>query len=341
MRKAYLLSIIYSHQRALAKWLFICFSIIGINAQAQDPIYSQPFATPMYTNPAFTGTGQYSNGGRASLNYRNQWPSLPSTFVTTTFAYDQPLDFLGGGLGVMAMRDVADEGTFTSNSLSALYSYLLPVTRKIHLRFGLGAGFIQRRLDFSKIRCECQFTGRGFIKPTSEPILHEQINSFNLSSGILAYSDIWHFGISVDHINRPNESFYGDPSALLSRRITLQAGSEFQLEKWEKPNSSFSVNAVYIEQGESSQLNLGTYLNVSWFVSSVWFKQNFNDSKIDTYGYMALVGWRNDWLRAGYSYDLTKMHKRGAVGSHEISIVWDWRGKKIKERKDILNYPDF
>ena len=53
---------------------------------AQDPQFSQFYASPLYLNPALTGSVKCP---RATLNYRNQWPALGSTYVTYIASFDQ------------------------------------------------------------------------------------------------------------------------------------------------------------------------------------------------------------------------------------------------------------
>ena len=52
--------------------LFACTNVF-----AQDPQFSQFYANPIYTNPAFAGS---STVGRIVANARNQWPSIAGTF---------------------------------------------------------------------------------------------------------------------------------------------------------------------------------------------------------------------------------------------------------------------
>ena len=77
--------------------IFFAFAFIFcLDANAQDPEFTQFYAAPVYTNPAMAGTGTCNGGGRVALNYRNQWPSLPGTFITTSASYDQHFDNIGG-----------------------------------------------------------------------------------------------------------------------------------------------------------------------------------------------------------------------------------------------------
>lgn len=314
---------------------------IGV-AQAQDPEFSQFYATPVYTNPAMAGTGQCNGGGRAVINYRNQWPSLPGTFVTTAFSFDQHFDQVKGGLGLLAMQDVAGEGLLTTSSISAVYSYQLEVTRKFWMRFGLEGQVMQRGLDFSRLRFEDQIDAtRGFVKPTSEPNISNKITSPNFSTGFLAYSENFYAGVAVHNLIEPVQSFYGDPEAKLPRRYTIHTGSVISLDKRKNPNSTFSPNALFMMQAKFTQLNVGFYLNHGPLVSGLWFRQTFGEFK-NSDALMVLVGFRKDKFKFGYSFDLTVDSKRAAApGSHEVSAAIEWCAKKPSKKYRVLHCPDF
>jgi type IX secretion system PorP/SprF family membrane protein len=99
--------------------------------RAQDPEFTQFYANPLYLNPAFAGS---NNCPRVALNYRNQWPALSGTFVTTSVSYDQHVDGLYGGLGLMVVSDQAGKGTLNTNRISGIYSYQLKVNREFSIR---------------------------------------------------------------------------------------------------------------------------------------------------------------------------------------------------------------
>ncbi len=323
--------------------IFACaFFLFHESSQAQDPEFSQFYATPVYINPAMAGTGQCNGGGRAVINYRNQWPSLPGTFVTTAFSFDQHFDKIKGGLGLLAVQDIAGEGLLTTSSVSAVYSYQLEVTRKFWMRFGLEGQVMQRGLDFSKLRFEDQIDAtRGFVKPTSEPIVDEKITTPNFSTGFLAYTENFYAGIAVHNMIEPVQSFYGDPAAKLPRRYTIHTGSVISLDKRNNPKATFSPNALFMMQAKFTQLNVGFYLNRGPLVSGLWFRQTFGEFK-NSDALMILVGFRKDKFKFGYSFDLTVDSKRAAApGSHEVSAAIEWCARRPSKKYRVLHCPDF
>jgi type IX secretion system PorP/SprF family membrane protein len=312
------------------------------DVQAQDPEFSQFYATPIYTNPAMAGTGQCDGGGRAVINYRNQWPSLPGTFVTTAFSYDQHFDRIGGGFGILAMRDQAGEGLLTSNNIAAVYSYQLRVTRKFTMRFGLQGEFGQRSIDWQKLRFEDQIDpSQGFVNPTQEPYIGDAVNYVDFATGILGYTENFYFGAAVHNLIEPNQSFYDDPEAVLPRRYTVHSGVVIPLDRRRNPKSTISPNALFMLQEKFTQLNFGFYVNRGPLVTGLWFRQTFGEFK-NPDALILLAGFRKDKFKFGYSLDLTVSDARSAAPmSHEISAAIEWCASKRPIRYRPLSCPDF
>ena len=119
-----------------------------LQSLAQDPQFTQFYANPLYLNPAFAGTARCP---RVVLNYRNQWPALTGTFVTTSASYDQHVEGLGGGLGLLVTNDQAGKGTLNTTTVSGIYSYQQAITRKFSIKAGFQATNFQKSLDWSKL----------------------------------------------------------------------------------------------------------------------------------------------------------------------------------------------
>ena len=103
--------------------LAVCL-LTSIDSNAQDPAFSQFYANPLYLNPAFAGAAP-KGAPRTNLNYRDQWPGIGRTFITTSVSYDKHIDKIGGGLGILVMNDRSGDGNIQLNSASLIYSYNL------------------------------------------------------------------------------------------------------------------------------------------------------------------------------------------------------------------------
>ena len=154
-------------------------------AGATDPEFSQYYANPLYLNPAFAGTARCP---RLIMNYRNQWPGISGvTFVTYSASFDQYVDNLHGGVGLLFMNDKSGDATWTTGTYSGMYAYQLNFNRKVSLRAGFQGSYIQKSIDLSKLTFGEQIDPRfGFVYPSNE-IIDPSIHYFDVSSGILLY----------------------------------------------------------------------------------------------------------------------------------------------------------
>ena len=68
----------------------LILTVVFTNAvYAQDPSFSQFFASPLTLNPALTG--KFNGDLRAAGNYRNQWPDVNRAYITSTISVDLPI----------------------------------------------------------------------------------------------------------------------------------------------------------------------------------------------------------------------------------------------------------
>src|SRR6202007_1542836 len=101
--------------------LLPCLFLFQPAAKAQDPGFSQFFASPLTLNPALTG--KFNGTLRVAGNYRNQWPAINNAFITSTVSVDAPVfhnilpETDTWGVGLMPMTDRTANGILTSNYL--------------------------------------------------------------------------------------------------------------------------------------------------------------------------------------------------------------------------------
>jgi type IX secretion system PorP/SprF family membrane protein len=103
------------------------------------------------------------------MNYRNQWPSLTGAYVTTCASYDQHVETVSGGLGIMVMNDRAAQNTLNTTTVSGIYSYQQAINRKFSIKAGFQASYFQKSLDWSKLTFGDMIDPRkGFIYETND-----------------------------------------------------------------------------------------------------------------------------------------------------------------------------
>ena len=127
----------------MKKLVLVFFAVISClifsnEVKAQDPHFTQFYANPIYLNPAFAGSHRCP---RIIFNYRNQWPNISGTFVTTSFSYDMRVEAVSGGIGIHFLNDKAGLGTMGITRFSGMYAYQLAVTREFSMAFGFQATY--------------------------------------------------------------------------------------------------------------------------------------------------------------------------------------------------------
>ncbi|MBK9687173.1 MAG: PorP/SprF family type IX secretion system membrane protein [Saprospiraceae bacterium] len=127
-------------------WLGLCFSSSLV--RAQDPVFSQFFATPIQMNPAFAGL---SEDAHISSVYRLQWPGISASYNTFALGYDQFFDASNLGLGFQINRDVAGNGALGTSRISSMLSYRLNINDETFIRGGIEASLIQKSLNWQKL----------------------------------------------------------------------------------------------------------------------------------------------------------------------------------------------
>lgn len=310
---------------------------LGLDAKAQDPEFTQFYANPLYLNPAFAGTARCP---RLVMNYRNQWPALSGTFVTTSASYDQHVETISGGLGLLVTNDRAGR-TLNTTRVSGIYSYQQAISRTFSLKAGFEATYFQKSLDWSQLQFGDQIDPRkGFIYETQDVPRGGNVNGVDFSAGILGFSDKFYIGAAVHHLNEPNESLVVGTSRL-PMKFTGHAGAVIPIDRRSRySDANISPNVLWRLQGEFQQLNVGLYVNKGPIVGGIWYRSLFFTDYRDAF--IVLVGIQTDVIRFGYSYDVTVSELTPATGgSHEVSmtIQFDCRPKRRKFR--TISCPSF
>ena len=306
----------------------------SMDVYAQDPQFTQFYANPLYLNPAFAGTARCP---RVVMNYRNQWPALSGTFVTTSASFDQHVDAVSGGLGLLVMNDQAGRGTLNTTRVSGIYSYQQAISRKFSMKVGFEATYFQKSLDWSKLTFGDQIDPRrGFIYNTNDVPRGGTVGNVDFSAGVLGYSDVFFVGFAAHHLAEPNESLIVGESKL-PMKLTGHAGAAIPVGmrgKYGEAQTKISPNILYQQQAAFRQLNIGLYVDHGPITAGVWYRTRD--------AFIALIGFQTEKFKFGYSYDVTTSRlTTQTAGSHEISMQLQFNCKPKKRRFRVVACPTF
>jgi type IX secretion system PorP/SprF family membrane protein len=250
--------------------LLVFSALIPETIRAQDPAFSQFFASPLTLNPALTG--KFSGAVRVAGNYRDQWPQINNAFITSTISVDgnifvnkiAPGD--AWGIGLMTMTDRTASGILTSNyvALSTSYQKALDENGWNQIGIGFQGSYANKRLDGTKLNFEDQLDQQGgWTLPSSESVSGHQVNLsyFDLNVGVLYNGSAdgnnnYYFGASAYHITQPTESFTGNSVYTLHPRFTLHGGFSTPLSQ-SNNNNFIHFSAMYSRQSNAVDAMLG------------------------------------------------------------------------------------
>jgi type IX secretion system PorP/SprF family membrane protein len=327
------------------------------SAHAQDPGFSQFFASPLTLNPALTG--KFNGVLRVAGNYRNQWPAINNAFITSTVSVDAPIltnklpvnDTWG--IGIMAMNDKTASGILNDYYLGISTAYHLALDEDGYHSIGVGfqGVYANQSLDGTRLTFEdgLQLDGT-FLRSPSEAINSEfvQVHYFDANLGVLYNATTngnnnFYLGASGYHLNHPKASFLGEDTINVPTRLTLHGGGYFPI--------AGSASTIYVSGLASNQAGARQYvLGGAWeitndndetnpvnFYAGVWarFTNNTTDAVIPYLG----LDYNNFSL--GVTYDVnvsalsTASQSRGGI---EISLIYI---KKASNGKHGVPCPKF
>lgn len=321
----------------MRKSLFAATLIFVISfARAQDPHFSQFFSSPLTLNPAFTG--KFDGLWRLAVNHRDQWPSIPKAYVTSSASFDFPVlktripdgDVFGVGFSGVSDASANNQLKLNYGSLSLSYHKALDEDGYNTIGAGFQGTYSSMVLDVSKLLFEDNLTQNGFdpvARPTSETFnngtnqSYLDVNAGLLYSGSTDGQNNYYLGVSMYHINRPKVSFK-DKNWYLSGRVTVHAGGTIPL----SDVVSLNASAIHQIQNKASETTIGAAVQLAAnndasnptnvYVGS-WVR--FKDAIIP------YIGLEVNGLRIGASYDVNVSSLKAATGNRggsEFSIIY-------------------
>ena len=315
------------------------FLALTSTLRGQDANFSQFYANPLYLNPAFAGAFQCP---RVNLNHRNQYPNY-SVFQTYSGSYDQYVEALRGGIGLMVLQDEAANGILSNTQVDLMYSYHLKVSRDFSVLAGLQASYRQTSLNWNQLTFPDEIDPfRGAVLETQEsPPENTNVSNFDVSAGIIGYSRRFYIGIAAHHLTQPDVSFY--VADRLPVKFTGHAGFTIPLgrKRLATDIQNFIIpNVVYQRQGPFDQTTLSLAFSRGAISGGLGFRTTSTNA--DAVVLMAGYGPEDGKWRIGYSYDVSVSSVASNLGgAHEVSLSYQFPCFNKKKQLQAINCPKF
>lgn len=326
--------------------ILVCITA-ALAMMGQDLQLTQFYAAPLYLNPAYAGANSDS---RVATSFRNQWSGFPETYKSFLVSYDQFLHQYNSGIGGIIISDKAGTQGLSNNMFAVNYAYDYKIHRYWTVSMGMRAGYCWRSLDFNRLLFGDQIA-RSSSTSLQAPF-YEKVSFLDMSAGIMVFSSLEWIGFTMNHLNRPDQSFL-DKDAPIPLKGSVHGGINIPIGKSggegrmdEKPVVTLAFQ--YRFQNKFDQFDLGLYLKQPQFFTGIWYRglPGFKAYKPgypnhDCLALMAGYIYKKN-LTIGYSYDITISYLTTASGgAHEISLTYNISNpKKPKQpRNKIIPCP--
>ncbi|PBQ34543.1 hypothetical protein CNR22_23085 [Sphingobacteriaceae bacterium] len=328
--------------------LFIGFTFLAPRfLNGQDMQFTQFYASPVYLNPAFTGANSCS---RVSLIYRKQWNGMSNPYTSYMVSFDHYLYNKHIGLGLIVAEDHAGAGSLKTTLIKPSIAYGFKITKKHSIRLGMQPGVGIRSVDYGKLLFGDQIYRGGNNVATVEAPMQSK-TYFDLSAGILLNGKQFWTGVSIYHLNAPNESMINGSPSRIPMQLSLHSGFKIDLNTEEKDSHQkkyFTPVLHYRHQKKFDQLDIGFYLTKHIFTVGAWYRgipllKAYQKGYQNNDALAFIGGLQTERLKVGYSYDITISNlARVAKGAHEITLslqICD--PKKRKTKFELISCPKF
>ena len=313
-------------------------------SKGQDPQFSQPYANSLYLNPAFTGN---TLENRISFSYRNQWANLENGYSTYMASFDHYEASIKSGFGGYVMHDRTGANGYKVSGFALNYAYDLHIDQYSGLRMGASVGYFFMSFDRSELIFADQIIRGGNVQSV-ERSLADNSSYFDIASGLMYYNPHMWAGVSVSHVNEPGISMFGQ-DASLPMKYSVQTGVRLLSKRNNsgKETRSMNLTAHYKLQNKNDQLDLGIYYNFLPLMLGVWYRgipvQTGSDHFTPVESLIFMIGIEHkDYFRVAYSYDLTLSDLGISTGgSHEISLIYEWKSDRKIDYRRLISCPRF
>lgn len=257
---------------------------------SQDFHFSQYNENPLLLNPAMAGS---TNVMRVSAVYRDQWSSVSTPFKSygisfesrfkasnwdqadpkRTMIFKKSKNRMAGGITIY--NDKAGDSKMGTLSTNLTYAMFFPLNKNSTLSLGLQGGFVQRKMDDTKLIYNSQYNGYTYDPntPSGENYSRKSFMYGDVGSGILytfsreersiAANDqiTAQIGFGAFHLTRPNQNFTAGTADRLYRKYVFHGNIVMGI-----PNTVLGVAPSWLVQMQGSSKEILAGLMLKYYI---------------------------------------------------------------------------
>jgi type IX secretion system PorP/SprF family membrane protein len=305
----------------MKKYILLVFSFVSIGHlySQQLPSYTLYMMNPFVYNPALAGTANFY---QIRTNHRFQWVGFKDAPITNSLSAFGPHRKKNMGFGGTIYNDVT--GPISRTGAKGVYAYNVAVNSDMRLSMGLSVGFMQYKIDGTKIE-----TNVG-----NDPALPQSVMSRfipDASVGVYAYSTNYYVGFAADQ--------------LLNNKVTVITETETGTYGMNKLKSHFYLMGGYIyninrewniEPGMVISKMAPTPFQAEIYCKAIYQNMLWGGLTFRTQDALSIaIGYTyQKKIYVGYSVDISVTDiRKYSYGSHEVLIGFNFdKIKKISRR---------
>tara|TARA_B100000161_G_scaffold51372_1_gene33418 strand:- start:7 stop:963 length:957 start_codon:yes stop_codon:yes gene_type:complete len=307
------------------KRFIIILLITTLSATSQDIHFSQYKNSTFFTNPSFTSF--QGSDYHVLLQKRNQWQVVADPFSTFLMSIESKKILNNNSFGIHFMNDIAGDARYQTTGSIINYSKLIRKNYTTFFAVGLSAGFYQRKISFDNLVFieKENFDNVSFYYPDLNlGLLIKKIvnNSIDLFSGI-----------SLFHINRPNQSLFENDEELLYPRFNMHTKANILL----YDNWKITPHIFFSKQNINQELIIGSDLEYLLYKDkNVFLALGTNYRHKDAIYYNANIKAGSFKVILNHDVNISSLKTASNYnGAYEFLISYEWN--KRKKRKQTIN----
>ena len=307
------------------KRFVIILLITTLSATSQDIHFSQYKNSTFFTNPSFTSF--QGSDYHVLLQKRNQWQVVADPFSTFLMSIESKKILNNNSFGIHFMNDIAGDARYQTTGSIINYSKSIRKNSTTFFAVGLSAGFYQRKISFDNLVFieKENFDNVSFYYPDLNlGLLIKKIvnNSIDLFSGI-----------SLFHINRPNQSLFENDEELLYPRFNMHTKANILL----YDNWKITPHIFFSKQNINQELIIGSDLEYLLYKDkNVFLALGTNYRHKDAIYYNANIKAGSFKVILNYDVNISSLKTASNYnGAYEFLISYEWN--KRKKRKQTIN----